>query len=390
MGSNTLNGMFYKPDIGASGAVEKGKFDDGLDGADLVIEANKPVNNKLSAFAATTSAELAGVISDEIGAGKLRFDTSVTAKTTTATLNVNEAGTILVSAAAAYTITLPTAVGNIGLTYHFIKTDANYKLITLDGDGTETINYENATGAPKLTYNRLNTYCAEVTVISDGANWQVIDEAMGQVPSCWVYLSENQLNLKDQIENRAELDTKQYDIGNNFDISTFLSGSATSTSANHLVDTGGAFVATMVGYRVKNTTDSTYAYITAYNSGTDVTLSSDIFIQGENYEIKNAQFVCPITGTYQVIAKVAWNSTSVVADKAYNSYIERNNVILSGIIMHSSVASHLQYKDILMYAFSKGDHIMLSARPLGVGVDTVDLASAVNNTSLVIRLISKD
>jgi len=76
MGSNTLNGMFYKPDIGASGAVEKGKFDDGLDGADLVIEANKPANNKLSAFAATTSAELAGVISDEEGSGKLVFNNS--------------------------------------------------------------------------------------------------------------------------------------------------------------------------------------------------------------------------------------------------------------------------------------------------------------------------
>ncbi len=41
MGSKTLNDIFYKPDIGASGAVEKGKFDDGLDDADVLIEANK-------------------------------------------------------------------------------------------------------------------------------------------------------------------------------------------------------------------------------------------------------------------------------------------------------------------------------------------------------------
>ena len=75
MGSKTLNDIFYKPDIGASGAVEKGKFDDGLDVADGFIESNKPVNNKLSAFAVTTSAELAGVISDEKGAGALVFET---------------------------------------------------------------------------------------------------------------------------------------------------------------------------------------------------------------------------------------------------------------------------------------------------------------------------
>ena len=75
MGSKTLNDIFYKPDIGASGAVEKGKFDDGLDVADGLIESNKPANNKISALAATTSAELAGVISDEKGAGALVFET---------------------------------------------------------------------------------------------------------------------------------------------------------------------------------------------------------------------------------------------------------------------------------------------------------------------------
>lgn len=37
----TLNKHFYKPDYGAKGEVEKGKFDDALDGADLTIEANK-------------------------------------------------------------------------------------------------------------------------------------------------------------------------------------------------------------------------------------------------------------------------------------------------------------------------------------------------------------
>jgi len=144
-------------------------------------------------------------------------DTNITTKTTTATLTVAEQGTILVSASSAYTITLPTAVGNTGLTYHFKKTDANYNLITLDGNGAETFNYENADGTPKETYARLNTYCAEVTVVSDGVNWQVIDEALGQVPRCWAYLSADQLNLTDNLAVKVLLDTEDYDIGSNFD-----------------------------------------------------------------------------------------------------------------------------------------------------------------------------
>jgi len=35
MGEKTLNEYFYKPALGASGAVEKGKFDDALNVADV-------------------------------------------------------------------------------------------------------------------------------------------------------------------------------------------------------------------------------------------------------------------------------------------------------------------------------------------------------------------
>ena len=144
----------------------------------------------------------------------------VTTKTGVATLTVAEAGTVLVSAAAAYTLTLPTAVGHSGLRYHFIKTDANYNLITLDGNAAETLNYENSTGTPNLTYARLNTYCAEVTVVSDGSNWQVINEAMGQVPECKVYLNAAQNNLTNETIIKINLDVEVYDIGSNFNTTT--------------------------------------------------------------------------------------------------------------------------------------------------------------------------
>lgn len=142
----------------------------------------------------------------------------VTTKTGVATLTTAEAGIILVSASAAYTLTLPTAVGNAGLRYRFIKTDANYNLITLAAYGTETFNYENANGAAQTTYPRLNTYGAEVTVVSDGSNWQCLNEQMGQAPECWAYMSATHDNLVNNTYTLMEVNAEEYDIGNNFDI----------------------------------------------------------------------------------------------------------------------------------------------------------------------------
>jgi len=63
-------------------------------------------------------------------------------------------------------------------------------------------------------------------------------------------------------------------------------GTATSTIANHLIDTGESqFKASDVGRVVHNTTDDTYASITEYNSQSNLTLDADIMVDGEDYEI---------------------------------------------------------------------------------------------------------
>jgi len=67
------------------------------------------------------------------------------------------------------------------------------------------------------------------------------------------------------------------------------SSAATSTSANKLVDSGGAFtsgVTVDVGDEVHNTTDDTYAFVTAVDSATQLSLSADIMASGENYTIQ--------------------------------------------------------------------------------------------------------
>jgi hypothetical protein len=61
-------------------------------------------------------------------------------------------------------------------------------------------------------------------------------------------------------------------------------GAATSTTANKLVDSTQNFNTTaQVGSFIKNTTDSTTASVTAIDSDTTLSLSSDIMASGENY-----------------------------------------------------------------------------------------------------------
>lgn len=66
----------------------------------------------------------------------------------------------------AITVNLPTAVGIDGRTYTIKKVDASGNAVTVDGDGSETID-----GAAT---NALSTQWDSVTVQSDGANWVII------------------------------------------------------------------------------------------------------------------------------------------------------------------------------------------------------------------------
>jgi hypothetical protein len=93
---------------------------------------------------------------------------NVNAKTTTATLTDDEIGVIpLSTAGGAYTVTLPTAVGNTGLWYEFIKTTSDLNLATIDGDGAETIN-----GASNYV---LAFQHESVKIVSNGTNWDVVN-----------------------------------------------------------------------------------------------------------------------------------------------------------------------------------------------------------------------
>ena len=67
---------------------------------------------------------------------------------------------------------------------------------------------------------------------------------------------------------------------------THATGTATSYTANKLNDSGGGLSTAQVNSVVKNTTDTTYTYVTVVDSDTQLTLNADIFDTGnEGYEV---------------------------------------------------------------------------------------------------------
>lgn len=67
---------------------------------------------------------------------------------------------------------------------------------------------------------------------------------------------------------------------------THKTGTVTSALSGKLMDSGGGLSSIPLGSVVKDTTDSTYAYVTVVDSDTQLSISSDIFNLGtENYSI---------------------------------------------------------------------------------------------------------
>jgi hypothetical protein len=78
------------------------------------------------------------------------------------------------TAGGTYSATLPTAVGNAGKVFRFKKNTSDFTAMTIDGDGTETID-----GATTTT---INTSSETLTIVSDGSNWQIVER---KIPAVW-------------------------------------------------------------------------------------------------------------------------------------------------------------------------------------------------------------
>jgi hypothetical protein len=79
------------------------------------------------------------------------------------------------SSGGAFTVTLYAASGNAGRELVIKKTDSSFNAVTIDGNGSETID-----GATTI---KLSTQNEVVTLVCDGTNWQIADR---RIPSGWI------------------------------------------------------------------------------------------------------------------------------------------------------------------------------------------------------------
>lgn len=143
-----------------------------VDEVNIINELRRILNDIATTFGQTKLGDGLYPKNDTQG---LEFDVNrITAKSGTGTLTIAECGMIKLSAAAPYTLYLPTAVGNGGRYYLLFKSDDNANLITLDADGAETIDGQ-------LTFTGLNYQYACVIFRSDNTEWAIVGRTIKNV-----------------------------------------------------------------------------------------------------------------------------------------------------------------------------------------------------------------
>jgi hypothetical protein len=90
--------------------------------------------------------------------------------TTTYTALATDSIILCNATTAAFTVSLPTAVGITGRVYTIKKTDSSAHAVTVDPNGSQTIDGQ-------LTFPLAFQY-EYIAIVSDGANWQIIDSVL--------------------------------------------------------------------------------------------------------------------------------------------------------------------------------------------------------------------
>jgi len=138
------------------------------------------------------------------------------------------------------------------------------------------------------------------------------------------------------------------------------SGTATTTVSDKLVDTTASFTDGLNGLTVYNTTDSTDATITAVDSATALSISSDIFASSERYSIKTFDF--------------NWNKKS---GTAVTTITEGNNASVIGISTDAD-----EIKNVIIYNVGTSPRgnpqNFLYFNPVGPGGARFDYVTATN------------
>lgn len=156
-------------------------------------------------------------------------------------------------------------------------------------------------------------------------------------------------------------------------------GTATGTTANKLIDGAASFDSTYVDKTLYNVTDDAWAKITAVDSAAQLSLSADIMVLGESYEISNAfssiadgfnavpgPYSANVTvrtspgafsDTLTFIGKIAAGSkaltmqgsttgtTAITGNADISQKIRLRNLTFSGVTIDANYGAELDWKD---------------------------------------------
>lgn len=185
----------------------------------------------------------------------------------------------------------------------------------------------------------------------------ILDLAKQSAVRAYRVLGDNQI-LPDSTICRIQLDNEDYDIQNEFD-SSVVSGTADGTAANKLIDAG-AFTEVAsyyVGREVWNTTDETYAEVTAKDSDDQLALDANIMVNGEVYELYFSRFTATQAGRYLIVARNYY--CTVVDQKVYQCRIHKNGAELSTFHMMASGINSVMVMHTVVAGLAVNDYIEL-------------------------------
>lgn len=144
---------------------------------------------------------------------------NVATETTTDTLTVSDDTVLADATSAAFTLTLPTAVGNTGKTFTIKKIDSTVNLVTIDGDGSETIDGD--------ANRKLATQYESITLVSNNVSWSIANR---RIPSSWASCT-----VTGTWVSNATYTCLRRRVGDNYEFNVHIAVTGTPTSAGLII-----------------------------------------------------------------------------------------------------------------------------------------------------------
>ena len=140
--------------------------------------------------------------------------------------------------------------------------------------------------------------------------------------------------IPDQSWTHLSLNAEVSDIQSEMDVSV-KSGTADATQANKLHDADGGFASGDVGATIWNKTDNTYTTVSAFVDSGELTLTDDIMVNGETYDLYFARFTAKEAGLYLAVGKADFYNP--VADKRVGVAVFKNGAEAALAFAHTSI-----------------------------------------------------